>query len=360
MDRINLRKLPKEEQVNFFQSKYEYYKSFNLRMITVTSLAYLSFFITDCQIFGRFAYETVPARFAVLIPFLIYLILSKKVADYRIMVPATYLMIHIIIWGTCLATYMLPDRQFAIPGMIIMNLIFVCAGFAAPISYSVIAQMVLVADIAVADVFIQYENINMMYMFNLPCIVAIVAMHCMMQRVYFDHYVVLNRLQNLIVHDQLTGVYNRNILKEIYDNNTGGLVYGSDILISMLLIDVDYFKKINDGYGHEAGDKVLVHIAGILQQGVRNTDYVIRWGGEEFLIIMPGCNSEKALQIAERLRSNVEQSDNGICRTTISVGCALYADGDYHDTIKKADEAMYQAKREGRNQVITYEMLMSK
>ena len=356
MDKISLKNLSKEDRQGFFQSKYEYYRKFNLRMVTVATLAYLSFFITDCSILGHLAFETLLSRVIVIIPFIIYLILNKKVNDYRVMVPATFLMIHIIIWCTDWATYLLPDRQFAIPGMIIMNLIFVCAGFAAPFSYSTFAHAFLMVDIAIADIFIQYENVEMMYLFNLPCVLAVCAMHHMMQGVYLEHYLAKDRLQKMVVHDQLTGVYNRNILKEINDVSTGKLTFNPDLQVSMLLIDIDFFKKVNDELGHEAGDQVIKSIAKNLQGHVRASDYVIRWGGEEFLIIMPGCASEQAVRIAEKLREKIEQSDNGICKTTVSVGTAMYDGGNYHETIKKADEAMYRAKHNGRNQVVSYEM----
>ncbi|MBQ7954523.1 MAG: GGDEF domain-containing protein [Lachnospiraceae bacterium] len=356
MDKIVLGNLSKEEKKNFFQSKYEYYKPFNLRMVTVSTLAFMSFFVTDCSIFGHFAYETLLSRTIVLIPFILYLILTKKVSDYRIMVPVTYLVIHIIIWCTDWATYLLPDRQFAIPGMIIMNLIFVCAGFGAPFKYGLLAHLILLVDIAVADRFIHYDNVEMMFMFNAPCILAVGAMHHMMQGVYFEQYLAKQSLQKLAVYDQLSGVYNRNILKEINDPNTGKLTFAPGVSVGVLLIDIDFFKKVNDKYGHEAGDKVLMYLADIFKSNMRPEDYVIRWGGEEFLIIMPDRDQQQTLQIAKMLREKVEQSDNGVCKMTISVGAAMYNGGDYHETIKKADEAMYLAKNNGRNQVVSYEM----
>ena len=323
-------------------------------MITVSVLAYLSFFITDCSIFGHFAFETLLSRAIVIVPFVIYLILSRKTVDYRIMVPASYLMVHIIIWCTDWATYLLPDRQFAIPGMIIMNLIFVCAGFAAPFKYSMVAHVFLIADIAVADIFIQYENVEMMYMFNLPCVLAVGAMHHMMQGTYFEHYFAKDQLKQLAIHDQLTAVYNRNKIKELVDFETGELKRTSDLNTSILLIDIDFFKKVNDKFGHEAGDKVLVWLANILKTSVRETDYVIRWGGEEFLIIMPGCSIENAEKIAEKLRERVETSDNGVCSSTISIGAAEYTGGDYNAAVKNADIALYEAKNTGRNRVVVY------
>jgi len=354
MDKISLKGLTKESKRIFFQSKYDYYKSFHTRMITVSVLAYLSFFVTDCSIFGHFAFETLLSRAIVIVPFIIYLVLSKKVTDYRIMVPASYLMIHIIIWCTDWATYLLPDRQFAIPGMIIMNLIFVCAGFSCPFSFSMAAHAFLLVDIAVADLFIHYENVEMMYLFNLPCILAVGAMHYMMQNVYFEHYHAKDQLKQMAVFDQLTNVYNRNKLKDLIYSETGKFMNYSGSNISFLLIDIDFFKKVNDTFGHEAGDRVLVWLADILKSGVRESDFVIRWGGEEFLIIMPGCPVENAAITAEKLREKVETSDNGVCKNTISIGVSQYSGGDYTADVKNADDALYEAKNSGRNKVVVY------
>lgn len=83
-------------------------------------------------------------------------------------------------------------------------------------------------------------------------------------------------------------------------------------------------------------------------------DYVIRWGGEEFLILMPGCPVEQAVRVAELIREKVELSDNEVCKITVSIGVSEYNGGDYHVFIKEADEAMYEAKAKGRNQVVQY------
>ena len=354
MEKVTLRALSKEERKDFFQSKYDYYRYFNTGLMIVSVVSYLSFFFTDCGIFGRFAYETLLPRSIILVPFVIFLVMESKIKDYRIMVPAYYLLIHFIIWFTDWSTYLLPDRQHAISGMIIMNLIFVCAGFAAPFKYSLVAHLLLIADIAIAHQFIHYDNLSMMFMFNIPCVCAVCVMHYLMQNVYLEQYITKHKLQNMVVLDQLTEVGNRNRLKEICDPSTSELCFPSGMDISVLLMDIDFFKRVNDELGHEAGDKVLVYLAQQLKSLVRSTDYVIRWGGEEFLILMPGCELKQAVSIAEKIRENVENSDNGVCKITISVGVAAYKGGDYHEVIKNADEAMYQAKRNGRNQVVLF------
>lgn len=348
--------LSKEQREDFYQAQYDYYKSFNRGVLLISTIAYLTFFFTDCGIFGRFAYETLLSRMIVILPFLGFLYLYKQDKSYKIMVIATYLMTHIIIWCTDWATYLLPDREYAGEGMIIMNLIFVCVGFCAPFKYCLIAHTVLVADILVANMFIHYDNVAMMLMFNVPCIVAICVMHYTMENVYLDHYLVSKQLETLVVHDQLTGVYNRNKFKSLSDPVTQELLISKDVPVTFLIVDLDFFKKVNDEYGHEAGDLVLKSTAMIMSYAVRASDYVIRWGGEEFVVVLMGCNLEVGASIAEKIRVNIEDSDNKVCPITASIGVAAYQGGDYHDAVKAADEALYRAKREGRNRVIVNEV----
>lgn len=354
MDKMSIKDFSKEERHDFYQSKYEYYARFMMRLISVSCVTYMFFFLTDCLIMGRFAYETILSRFIIILPYIGYMWLYKKVKDYRVMVPVTYLVIHIIIWCTDWATYLLPDKQFVVPGMVIMNLIFVCAGFGSPLIYSNIGHGLLLVDIALANLFLHYDELAMMYLFNVPCVIAVCAVHRVMKRVYMEQYMIRKKLEDLAVHDQLTKVNNRNKLKEL-SNLRGEMVVFSDINVSMLLLDIDFFKRVNDQYGHDAGDAVLVHLAQLLKKQVRMTDYVIRWGGEEFLIILPGCVVEQAARVAEIIRKKVEESDNGVCPITVSIGVAPHEPGDYNITIKNADKALYEAKRSGRNKVVMYQ-----
>ena len=354
MKKDKIRQMPKEKKIDLFQTKYEYYRRFVSWMITVSTISYLAFFFTDCGIFGRFAYETVLARSIVLVPYIVFEIMNRKVKDYRILVIAMYLIIHMIIWGTDWATYLLPDRQYAISGMIIMNLIFACAGFAAPFHYSLIAHALFILDILIANLFIHYDNLPMMLLFNITCVIAICVMHYLMQEIFLEQYVTKCKLKDMAVLDQLTGVGNRNKFKEIVNPDTGELLLRDKGEASILLMDIDYFKNINDKFGHEKGDVVLEHMGRILLDSVRSTDYVIRWGGEEFLILMPECEIEDAARVAELIRKKVEDSDCDSCHVTISVGISFYRGGDCHIAIRKADEALYQAKKSGRNQVVVH------
>ncbi len=124
------------------------------------------------------------------------------------------------------------------------------------------------------------------------------------------------------------------------------------------MIDVDYFKKINDTYGHLAGDAVLKQLADILLKSLRNVDSAGRYGGEEFLVIVAAPAGEKAWQAAERIRRAVDNHtftyENSSMKVKISVGLTTisHQDKNEHSLISRADKALYQAKRNGRNQVV--------
>ena len=125
---------------------------------------------------------------------------------------------------------------------------------------------------------------------------------------------------------------------------------------SLVMIDIDHFKKVNDTYGHSAGDAVLAQLADVLRDTFRPGDHIARKGGEEFAVIVDHCAADKVLGIAERLRQNVESNrfflpDGTELKMTISAGSATYPDVPEHDLIDKADQALYRAKSEGRNRV---------
>ena len=128
--------------------------------------------------------------------------------------------------------------------------------------------------------------------------------------------------------------------------------------LSFLMLDIDYFKAINDRHGHLAGDYVLKEVARLIQQRIRRDEVLARYGGEEFAIILPETTREGARALAEGLRERIEQSrftfQNEVIRVTISIGVAMLHEGDRAsmDLIKRADEKLYEAKHDGRNRVV--------
>lgn len=159
-------------------------------------------------------------------------------------------------------------------------------------------------------------------------------------------------LELLAITDRLTGICNRLRLDEVFEYELGRSERYS-IHFSVMLMDIDYFKNVNDTYGHQVGDAVLVEIAGIFVKHLRKVDIPGRWGGEEFLIICPETNADKAFAIAEKLRTAIEQFNFTVAgHITASFGVTSYQQGDdVKNMMARVDKALYQAKEYGRNRV---------
>ncbi|NOR57807.1 MAG: diguanylate cyclase [Sulfurimonas sp.] len=155
--------------------------------------------------------------------------------------------------------------------------------------------------------------------------------------------------------DKLTGLYNRHKI----DNSLNIEIkrakrHGTDL--SLIILDIDKFKNINDKYGHLVGDKTLIEIATLLKENTRDTDIIGRWGGEEFIILCPNSNLEKTIQLAEKLRKSMESFQFDVVNNvTSSFGITqLSKDDDIVSFLTHADKALYNAKNNGRNRVEKY------
>lgn len=338
------------EPEKFYQSKYEYYGSFCFYAVVLSCIASMTYFVSDCQLFGRFAIETLLPRTIIIVPMIAFFLLYRKNKDYRVMSIAAYVVVHLIMWNTIWAIYYLPDRTHASEGFIIMHLMFFAVGFCAPFKISTIAHVLLIADIIISNTFNHYANLEIMLSLGIPCLVAIVASHFFMERLYIDHYLTSEKLRTYSMYDALTGTYNRNIIRSI-TREDGRFAEKLSDRIGVLIFDLDFFKKVNDTYGHANGDIVLVKLAETIREMLNYDQYFIRWGGEEFVIISPDFNLEKTRQFAEDIRKAVMKSKNGVCPVTISIGVAAYDGKSYKDAIDRADRALYQAKENGRNRV---------
>ena len=170
--------------------------------------------------------------------------------------------------------------------------------------------------------------------------------------------VAINKAQlwDMAVTDSLTGLYvRRYFMVKLHEELHRAQRYNN--ILSIVMADLDRFKNINDTYGHDAGDRVLKAIGKFLQQNVRDVDVVARYGGEEFVIMIPEAANDAAHILSERLRKNLaELKFENLPSVTVSLGIATFPqDGtDPEDLIKKADAAMYAAKRAGRDQVVKY------
>ena len=160
----------------------------------------------------------------------------------------------------------------------------------------------------------------------------------------------------LSIHDQLTQLYNRRKLDEVVQYEVDKLSRTGETL-SIIILDIDHFKEINDNFGHQSGDRVLVKISSLLKDALRSTDTIGRWGGEEFLIICPDTDAGDAVKLAEMLRSLIETTNMGINnQVTSSFGVASSKGKTVIEALlSKADNALYEAKKSGRNRVETIE-----
>jgi len=165
-----------------------------------------------------------------------------------------------------------------------------------------------------------------------------------------------HRIEGMAVTDKLTGLLNRQAFDLLIERLVADLRRRPEP-VSVLLVDIDDFKAINDRHGHLAGDRVLQAVAGLLKQRMRATDIAARWGGEEFLLVVKGCGPQDALRLAEALRAQVAQArivvqEGTAVPVTISVGLSRYEiDEPVDQAIGRADAGLYEAKRSGRNRV---------
>lgn len=172
----------------------------------------------------------------------------------------------------------------------------------------------------------------------------------------YDIFVMHKKSTQLSIHDPLTGIYNR-----AYFYRELQQMIASGDYISLLIMDIDHFKRINDRYGHPAGDTVIKTVVELAQRSIRDSDIIARIGGEEFAVLMRNASTEAAIQVAERIRSNIERDTaaGALYSTpepmTISIGLFTSPDGRFtaDECISFADKALYAAKRAGRNRVVT-------
>ena len=170
------------------------------------------------------------------------------------------------------------------------------------------------------------------------------------------------KLRRMALHDPLTDLYNRRYFDTVIEELLSLSIRKNESL-SLVLIDIDHFKKINDTYGHDVGDMVLIELAKQLKELLRHSDVITRIGGEEFAIVFPNTETLGAYKTGEKIREKIEKLQIKIdketsIKFTISIGITAFdknLDKDANTIIKRADKALYEAKHAGRNKVIVYE-----
>jgi diguanylate cyclase (GGDEF)-like protein len=174
------------------------------------------------------------------------------------------------------------------------------------------------------------------------------------------HFQRFSSIKNIAIYDTLTGLYNRRYFEEKLGVDAQKSFYGGTPL-SLVMVDLDHFKKVNDTFGHTEGDQVLCKISSLLKNSVRKKDTVARYGGEEFILILPEAGLEESFVIAERIRGLVERTlfevGKAQVNLTVSMGISHFPSHrakSKEELIRMADQALYDAKRGGRNKVCIF------
>lgn len=165
------------------------------------------------------------------------------------------------------------------------------------------------------------------------------------------------QLEKLASRDELTEIYNRRYFNEVLERSFE-IFQRDKVSFCILMIDIDFFKSINDNYGHDGGDQLLKKVAFIINESLRDIDLFARYGGEEFIALLPNTKKSDAFIVAERVRLAIDKTtvnhNSYQMKATISIGISeiIYSDKNYEPVIKRADIALYEAKDTGRNKVI--------
>lgn len=342
----------KEQKEEYKQAKYEYYRWVML-FVTLGSIGLcFLFWIYDCYDLGRISTETILSRY---FPFLLvipYIYCDMKFKNHKISVPFAYILMHCLVASLMWSHYCLQNNQFANELFMMTQIIFLALGVCAPLKEASFWHIIFMLDVIIAQQFNHYDNFGLIMIFAVAICIGSGAFHVCIEKAFIDQHKANQKVEHLMTHDALTDAYNRNQVTKLCVPDTRRFKTRD---VGIILMDVDFFKKINDTYGHGIGDEVLKSLVKIIKSCVRSSDFVIRWGGEEFIVLLPNCELEEVKMIAERIRATVEAYDQQICRFTVSVGVAKYNGVDYTISINDADKALYYAKEHGRNQTILYE-----
>lgn len=341
------RAMNKDDLIDFYQSKTDYYQNYLGISLVFAVVFYFSFIYSDYLINGSIMPTLIP-RLVVIIPGIIFLVVTHFFKQRSITVFMDFFLAHCIALATIWSIYNQVDRIHSSEGFIILNLLFMIVGFVARPSEILISTLIFWLEILVSNSFNHYPNIETIMALQIPCGLAMLCTHVLLMLFYLDHYRVTQKLELAMVTDPLTQVYNRHLLEKIVTQNALKDVNGP---VAIAMLDIDYFKQVNDEHGHYTGDLTLLYIGQKLSKGTHNDDYVIRYGGEEFVIILKNCDVNNACARMEQFRQDIEAATDTPVPFTVSIGVSRYT-GDFTRSIRNVDAALYKAKNTGRNKVV--------
>lgn len=337
------------------QKKYRYSLSIFLLLNFISAL-----FSLTSPVFPN-ASATIPSLVITLLLSATLIAGHWRFPQYKINIPAVSFIFGML-WAWFITEKMLMFPQLSFNFLLIVLLIIIFMG-AISFTSNVLAFILYASPIFITcQYFAQGEQwLRMSYYFVLALIG--IALQNIIQRhsETFTQGLVdrlmseRNTLNNLSMLDPLTGLYNRRGLE--YQLATIPAVNDSDHHV--LLLDIDYFKSYNDNYGHMMGDQALIHVSAAIRDAVRSRDIVVRYGGEEFMVLLTNRTAEAAWLTAGHIRQKVYDlkiphmfNDSVATHVTISIGMTPLTNADLNSAIKRADAALYKAKKQGRNIIL--------
>ncbi|MBR4668800.1 MAG: GGDEF domain-containing protein [Butyrivibrio sp.] len=341
------RSMTNEDKDEFYQSKCDYYQNYVGISLVIGVIFSMAFIFSDYLINGSFIPTLIP-RFSILIACLIFILITHFFKQRAVTVFMDYFLSHCIVWVTIWSAYNLTNKTHASECFVILNLLFLTVGFVAKPNETAYSIVIFWLEIIISDSFNHYPNLDVIFALQVPCSLAVLISQILLTLFYLDHYRVTQKLELAMVTDPLTQVYNRHLLERIVTQNALKEVNGP---VALAMLDIDYFKQVNDEHGHYTGDLTLLYIGQKLSRGTHSDDYVIRYGGEEFVIILKNCDVNNACARMEQFRRDIENATDTPVPFTVSIGVSRYT-GDFTRSIRNVDAALYKAKNTGRNKVV--------
>ena len=337
-----------------------------LGSLLFAGLIFLQYFFKRCSKFENYLYiqySIIWTGIIVCLLLFIYLIwvlcTSKKFKEKNsLLVQIIENVVFIIIFSSAIIISGANESEYKIIFLFIIITTTIQSGIKKGLIFSVIASFII---LAIDIIYVPLDNINV-YFENDLVLSGVFILTAWPLGFYVkiegEH---INRLTSLANEDGLTGVYNHRYFYEALDRKIKYSKENNE-KISMIFLDIDYFKHYNDLYGHQEGDKVLKKIGKTLKEITRDCDIVSRYGGEEFAIILPNTDEKGATEIAEKIRYSIEntyfygQQNQPNKNLTVSIGISVYPDKatNEFELIKSADDALYRAKFFNKNRVETY------
>lgn len=335
------------------QTKFLYYQKTIFFVVLISCISELAYLASDFELFRQagaiadFKKCILPRSICVLFT-IFYAIVNHKCKNYKILIPLAFITLNSIMWSTIGAIQFLPTTSYAREGFIIMHFMFLIVGVCSPKKYIFIFEPWIIINILISHFFLRpYPDLNMMITLGSPLVFAVITTVIILDKTFRDQFIAKKELELLGVTDNLTGAFNRHRLDNFLVVNNNEKRF--NIPIGLILLDIDFFKKINDTFGHEEGDEVLKFLANLIKELLEKDECLIRFGGEEFLILVPYPRRSRVETLLVEIQKHLKSTQN-IHKITVSMG-AYIADRNerYLKAIEAVDSKLYNVKEHGRN-----------